>query len=82
MLVLVALGAQLLGMFTELLRNDPGFRADRVLASIVISACQRCATPEHWERLYRRILGSVRRLSGVDNAGKMNVLPFSRPLKN
>ncbi len=76
MVVLVGLGAQLLGRFTELAGTDPGFRADHVLASIIIPR-KRYATPEQREQLYRRILDGVRVLPGVENAGTVNALPFS-----
>jgi predicted permease len=76
MVVLVGLGAQLLGRFTELVGTDPGFRAAHVLASIIIPR-KRYATPEQREQLYRQILDGVRALPGVENTGTVNALPFS-----
>jgi predicted permease len=76
MVVLVAIGAQLLGRFTELLGTDPGFNADRLLASIIVPA-KRYATPKERGQLYRRILGAVRALPGVESAGTVSALPFS-----
>jgi putative ABC transport system permease protein len=77
MVVLVAISSQLIGRFTELLGTDPGFQADRVLASIIIPSRERYPTPEQRGQFYGRILESVRALPGVDNAGTVSALPFS-----
>jgi putative ABC transport system permease protein len=76
-LSLVVIGAQLLGGFIRLLRTDPGFQADHILASVVIPARERYRTPEQHGALYRRILDAVRTLPGVESAGTVDALPFS-----
>ncbi len=76
--VLVAIGGMLTGSFVRLLRTDPGFHADRVLASIIVASGDRYLNhPEAHALLFRRILDSVRALPGVDSAGIVNPLPFS-----
>ena len=74
---LVVVGGQLLESFVGLLRVDPGFQADRVLASIVLPAPERYRTPEERGVLYRKFLDAVRALPGVENAGTVDALPFS-----
>ena len=74
---LVVVGGQLLGSFIELLRADPGFEADHLLASVVIPAPGRYKTPEQRGMLYQRFLDSIRQLPGVENAGTVDALPFS-----
>jgi putative ABC transport system permease protein len=76
--VLVVIGVTLTGSFARLLRTDPGFSADHVLASIIVPAGDRYQThPENRVVLFRGILDSVRRLPGVEAAGTVDVLPFS-----
>jgi putative ABC transport system permease protein len=74
---LVVVGGQLVGNFIELLRTDPGFAADRILASVVLPAPERHRTPEQRRLLYSRFLDSVRALPGVESAGTVDALPFS-----
>ncbi len=74
---LVVGGGQLLGSFIGLLRTDPGFQADRILASVVLPAHERYPTPELRAAIYRRFLDSVRAIPGVENAGTVDALPFS-----
>ena len=74
---LVVIGGQLLGSFAGLIRTDPGFQADRILASVVLPALERYRTPEQRGALYRRFLDSVRALPGVESAGTVDALPFS-----
>jgi putative ABC transport system permease protein len=74
---LVVIGAQLLGSFAGLIRTDPGFQADRILASVVLPALERYRTPEQRRAIYRRFLDSVRVLPGVESAGTADALPFS-----
>jgi predicted permease len=74
---LVVVGGQLLRSFIGLLRTDPGFQADHVLASVVIPVSDRYPTPEQRGILYRQILDSVRLLPGVESAGTIDALPFS-----
>ncbi len=75
--VLVVVGGQLLGKFVELLRTDPGFQADHVLASVVLPAFERYKTPEQRGMIYRQFLDAVRALPGVEAAGTVDALPFS-----
>jgi predicted permease len=74
---LVVVGGQILAGFVTLIRTDPGFEANRILASVVIPNPARYATPEQYAALYRRILDSVASLPGVQLAGTVNALPFS-----
>jgi len=74
---LVIVGAQLLGRFVELIRTDPGFDADRLLASVVIPAPDRYKTSEERATLYGKFLIAVRELPGVESAGTVDALPFS-----
>jgi putative ABC transport system permease protein len=75
--VLVVIGGQLLGSFVKLIGTDPGFQADRVLASVVLPAPERYKDPERRSLFYRRILDAVRALPGVESAGTVDALPFS-----
>ncbi len=74
---LVVVGGQLLESFVSLLRVDPGFQANRVLASVVLAAPERYRTPEARAALYRKFLDAVRALPGVESAGTADALPFS-----
>jgi predicted permease len=75
--ILVAIGGQLLGSFVRLIGTDPGFQADRILASVVLPAPERYRDPERRGLFYKRILDSVRALPGVESAGTVDALPFS-----
>ena len=75
---LVIVGGMLTGSFVRLLRTDPGFDANRVLASIIIAADDRYIhDPAAHGLLFRRILNSVRGLPGIESAGTVDALPFS-----
>jgi predicted permease len=74
---LVVIGSQLLGSFVKLVNTDPGFQADRILASVVLPAHERYPTPALRALFFRRILDSVRALPGVQSAGTVDALPFS-----
>jgi predicted permease len=76
-MALVVVGGQLLGSFVALLKTDPGFEADRVIASVVIPAGDRYKSPEQHRMLYQHILESVRTLPGVESVGTIDALPFS-----
>jgi predicted permease len=76
--VLVVIGGALTGSFVRLLRTDPGFDADHVLASIIVASGDRYLNhPDAQALLFRRILDSVRALPGVESAGTVTPLPFS-----
>jgi predicted permease len=75
--VLVVVGGQLLASFVKLIRIDPGFDADRILASVVLPAPARYPDPGQRALFYKRILDSVRALPGVESAGTVDALPFS-----
>src|SRR5262249_22600888 len=74
---LVIVGGQLLGRFVELIRSDPGFDADDLLAFVVIPAPDRYKTSEERGIIYSKFLNSVRALPGVESAGTVDALPFS-----
>ena len=76
-LALVVIGGQLLTSFAALLRTDPGFDAKRVTAFVIVPDPVRYQTPEQWGTFYRRTLGLVRGLPGVESAGTNDALPFS-----
>jgi putative ABC transport system permease protein len=75
--LLVVIGGQLLASFMRLVSIDPGFDADRVLASVVLPAPARYPDPIERGLFYKRILDAVRALPGVDSAGTADALPFS-----
>ena len=75
--ILVVIGGLLTGRFIQLLRTDPGFEPDRILASIIIASGDQYRDPERHGELYRRILDSVRTLPDVQQAGVVDALPFS-----
>ena len=75
--VLVAIGGQLLASFVKLIRTDPGFQADRILASVVLPAPERYPDPAQRALFYKRLLDAVRVLPGIESAGTVDALPFS-----
>lgn len=75
--VLVVVGAQLMGTFARLLGTDPGFQADHILAFVVIPAVDEHRTPEARALLYTKFLDSIRSLPGVESVGAVDALPFS-----
>jgi predicted permease len=75
--ILVVIGGLLTGSFIRLLRTDPGFEPDRILASIIIAGGDQYRDPERHGELYRRIVDSVRTLPDVEQAGTVDALPFS-----
>ncbi len=74
---LVVIGGQFLGRFIELLRTDPGFQADHLLASVVLPSLDRYRTPEQRGLIYQRFVAAVRALPGVESVGTVDALPFS-----
>ncbi len=75
--LLVVLGGQVLAGFLQLVATDPGFQADRVIASVVLPAPERYRDPALRALFYQRILDAVRQLPGVAAAGTVDALPFS-----
>ncbi len=75
--ILVVIGGLLTGSFIRLLRTDPGFEPNRILASIIIASGDQYKDPERHGELYGRILDSVRALPGIQWAGAVDALPFS-----
>ena len=76
-MILVILGGQLLASFVRLLRTDPGFSQQGLVASVIVPAAEQYGKPENRTRLFQRILDSVRTIPGVDRAGTVDALPFS-----
>jgi predicted permease len=74
---LVIVGGQFLGKFVELIRADPGFDADHLIASVVIPSPEGYKTPEERGLLYAEFLSAVRGLPGVESVGTVDALPFS-----
>jgi putative ABC transport system permease protein len=74
---LVIIGGLLTGSFVKLIRTNPGFDADRILASIIIAAGDQYKTPAQQGILFRRIVASVRALPGVESVATVDALPFS-----
>jgi putative ABC transport system permease protein len=75
--LLVVVGGQVLSSFVQLVRTDPGFQLDRVLASVVLPAHERYPNQKERGLFYRRMLDSVRGIPGVQSAGTVDALPFS-----
>lgn len=75
--VLVVIGGELLGSFIDLMRTNPGFQGNRVLASVVLPEPGRYKTPEQRGAVYKRFLDSVHAIPGVESAGIVDALPFS-----
>jgi putative ABC transport system permease protein len=75
--LLVVSGSEVVAAFLRLVTTDPGFQANRVLASVVLPAPARYPDPAKRAMFYRRILDSVRAIPGVENAGTVDALPFS-----
>jgi putative ABC transport system permease protein len=75
--ILVVIGGLVTGSFVRLLRTDPGFQPDHVLASIIVPSGDQYKSPESHAALFRRILDDVRALPGIEKAGAVDALPFS-----
>src|SRR5205085_5471498 len=74
---LVVTGGRLLGNVVALLRMDPGFTQDRVLAAVVLPQPDRYPNPAARALVYRRFLEVTRKIPGVLSAGTVDALPFS-----
>ncbi len=75
--VLVLIGGQLLGGFLNLMRTNPGFQGNRIVAFVVLPEDERYRTPEQRGAVYKRFFDSVRAIPGVESAGIVDALPFS-----
>lgn len=74
---LVIIGGLLTGSFVKLIRTNPGFDSDHVLASIIITAGDQYRTPGNKGILFRHIVDSVHALPGVESVATVDALPFS-----
>lgn len=77
MLVLVAAGGRFLGGFLRLLRTDPGFSADRVLAAVIPTPAARYPSPDDRLTLHQRLAQALQAIPGVESFGTSDALPFS-----
>ena len=75
--LLVVTGGQVLASFVRLVTTNPGFEADRVIASVVLPAPERYRSPEKRGLFYKRMLDAVRAIPGAEKAGTVDALPFS-----
>lgn len=74
--VVLAVGVGLLGRsFAELVRVDPGFRADR-LAVLQVFAWDRHATPERLTAFFDESFARLRQIPGLTDAGAVSAMPF------
>src|SRR6185369_13909585 len=73
----VVTGGEVTATFLRLVAIDPGFQADRVLASVVLPAPARYPDPAKRAVFYRHMLDAVRAIPGVQSAGTVDALPFS-----
>jgi predicted permease len=76
-MILVILGGQLLASFIRVMRTDPGFSAQGLIASVIVPAGEQYQRLENRIRLFQRILDSVRTIPGVEGEGTVDALPFS-----
>jgi predicted permease len=63
--------------FVNLVKLDPGFRADRVITGTIALPRMRYAKGEDRARFFSEFLDSVSRLPGVRSAGASTDVPFS-----
>ncbi len=75
--LLVITGGEVLGASARLVKEDPGFDARHVVASVLLAAPERYRTPEQRGLFYRRVLDAVRAMPGIESAGTVDALPFS-----
>jgi len=76
-LLLVAAAGLLLRSFAQVLKVDPGFRADEVLTLRLALPDAIYSKPEQVRGFYNELLGRVQRLPGVLSAGAVSALPLS-----
>jgi len=74
-LMLVAAAGLMTRSFITLLRVDPGFQPERLLATVFTINTARHPNPQH-ALLYTRLLENVRAIPGVVSAGAVKDAPF------
>ena len=76
--LILTLGASLLlNSFIRLMNVDLGFRADQVLAAIVLPPNSRYPNVKAKLEFYRRVIERVKALPGVESAAASDSLPYS-----
>jgi predicted permease len=76
--LILTLGASLLlNSFVRLLRVDLGFRADQVLAAVVLPSSAKYHDAKSKIDFYRRVIERVKALPGVESAAASDTLPYS-----
>ena len=75
-LILLAGAGLLLRSFIQVLKVDPGFRADGVLTMRISLPDATYGKPEQVRGFYRELLDRVQRLPGVEAVGAINLLPL------
>jgi len=76
-LILTLSAGLLLNSFVRLTNVDLGFRADQVLAAVVLPPKARYPDVPSKIEFYRRVIERVRALPGVESAAATDTLPFS-----
>jgi putative ABC transport system permease protein len=76
--LILTLGAGLLlNSFTHLMKVDLGFRADQVLAAVILPPNSRYPNVTAKLEFYRRVIERVKTLPGVESAAATDSLPYS-----
>jgi putative ABC transport system permease protein len=76
--LILTLGASLLlNSFVRLKNVDLGFRADRVLAAVVLPPNAKYRDPKSKIELFHRVIEQVEALPGVESAAASDTLPYS-----
>ncbi len=76
-LVLLAGAGLLMRSFEEILKVDPGFRADNVLTMRVALPDAQYSKPEQVRGFYNALLDRVQKLPGVQFAGATSLIPLA-----
>ncbi len=76
-LVLLAGAGLLMRSFKEILKVDPGFRADNVLTMRVALPDAQYSKPEQVRGFYNALLDRVQKLPGVQFAGATSLIPLA-----
>ena len=81
MSVVLVLSAGLLGRsLLALIRIDPGFETSRVLTAEIQLPPTAYRTPEQAVAFYRQLVSRVSALPGVERAGAVRIVPFTRAI--